>query len=230
MRRDVRRALEAGLLLADGAMGTELANGGMAPPFERYNLERPGAVLDVHRAHRAAGARLLRANTFLARTAEEARAGARLAREAAGEDAWVAGAIGPGMEEVDALAAGGCDLLLLETFTDADALRRALARARATGLPVVAQMAGRPPADLAADAVGVNCVAPEEALRVVDGLLAAGAPAVSAFPHAGLPEARLAPEAFAAGAARLAARGVRILGGCCGAGPAHLKALAERLG
>jgi methionine synthase I (cobalamin-dependent) len=230
VRPDVRRALASGLILADGAMGTELAGRGMSPPFERFNLERPAAVLDVHRAHRAAGARLLRSNTFLARTPEEARAGARLAREAAGEDLWVAGAAGPGMEHVEALAEAGCDLLILETFTDAAALRRALARARATGLPTVAQAAGPPPAGLEADVVGVNCVAAEEALGLVDALLRAGVPAVSAFPHAGLPGALASPGAFAAAGARLAALGVRILGGCCNAGPGHVRALAEAVG
>ena len=230
MRPELRRALASGRIRADGAMGTDLAARGMAPPFERFNLERPDAVLDVHRTHLAAGARLLRSNTFLARTREEARAGARLAREAAGEDVWVAGALGPGMEHADALAEAGCDLLILETYTDPAALRRDLARARATGLPTVAQTAGPPPADLEADVVGVNCVAADEALRIVDALLRAGARAVSAFPHAGLPGALASPAAFAAAAARLAARGVRILGGCCNAGPAHMKALAEAVG
>ena len=58
MTLDVRRALAAGLVLADGAMGTELAARGLAAPFERFNLERPEVVLEVHRAHLAAGARL----------------------------------------------------------------------------------------------------------------------------------------------------------------------------
>src|SRR5688572_30938165 len=104
MSRDVRRALSAGLLLGDGAMGTELEARGLTAPFERFNLERPELVLDVHRAHLAAGARLLRSNTFLARDAATARAGARLAREAAGEEVLVAGAMGPGTGEAAALA------------------------------------------------------------------------------------------------------------------------------
>ena len=227
MRGELRRARASGLLLADGAMGTELAARGLAPPFERFNRERPESVLEIHRAYREAGARLLRTNTFLAKERDLALAGARLAREAAGEDLWVAGAMGPGADQAEALAEGGCDLLILETFSDADDLLAALRRAKATGLPVVAQMAGLPDARARAEAdlVGVNCLDPEETLRLLGRLDGAR----SAFPHGGLPGAPIPPTAFAAAGARLAALGVRLLGGCCGTGPAHVKALAEAL-
>ena len=229
MTRDVRRAFAAGLVLGDGAMGTELAARGLAAPFERFNLERPDVVLDVHRAYVAAGARLLRTNTFLARDAKTALAGARLAREAAGEDLLVAGAIGPGMAQAAALAEGGCDLLILETFTDADELERAMGAVKKLGLPWVAQMATTPdPRVLAqAEAAGVNCVDPDRALALLTALRAACGAPLSAFPHAGLPGAPIAPADFARGGRRLADFGVRLIGGCCGAGPAHVRALAE---
>ena len=144
MKRDVLRTLDEGLLLGDGAMGTELEARGALPPFERLNLERPSLVLDVHRAYLAAGSKLIRSNTFLARNAEEAGAGVRLAREAAGTAAFVAGVLGPGTDQAAALAEAGCDLIILETFMDVELLLRALRRAKLTGLPVVAQMAGLP--------------------------------------------------------------------------------------
>jgi methionine synthase / methylenetetrahydrofolate reductase(NADPH) len=232
MSRDFLRALASGLIVADGAMGTELAARGLEAPFERFNLERPELVLAVHRAHLAAGARLLRTNTFLVRDRETARAGARLAREAAGEAALVAGALGPGADAAAALAEGGCDLLLLETFTDPAALARAIRAAKATGLPVVAQMAGEPElrALEGADVAGVNCVDPEAAAGLLAKLLKDGGRPVSAFPHAGLPGRLMPPADFARSTARLAALGARLLGGCCGAGPEHVRALAKEVG
>ncbi|HEX7897352.1 MAG TPA: homocysteine S-methyltransferase family protein [Planctomycetota bacterium] len=232
MSRDVRRALAAGLVLADGAMGTELAARGLDAPFERFNLERPERVLDVHRAHLAAGARLLRSNTFLAPDARTALAGARLAREAAGEGILVAGALGPGTNAAAALAEGGCDLIVLETFLDPDELIRAIRDARATGLPVMAQMAREPElrAVATADVAGVNCVDADAAAGMVEKLVRDGGRPVSAFPHAGLPGRRVSPADFARSAARLAKAGARILGGCCGAGPEHVRALAKEVG
>ena len=227
MRDEIRRALAAGRILADGAMGTELGARGLRPPYERCNLEAPDRVLEIHRAYRDAGARVLRTNTFLAKDRDAALAGARLARQAAGTELWVAGVMGPGSDVADALADGGCDLLILETFTDADALLAALRRAKSTGLPVAAQMAGLPDARARAEAdlVGVNCLDPEETIRLTSTLAAP----VSAFPHAGLPGAPIAPPVFAAAGRRLAALGVSLLGGCCGAGPAHIQALAAAL-
>lgn len=225
MSRDFRRALKSGLILADGAMGTELAGRGLAAPFERYNLERPDLVLEIHAAYREAGARLLRTNTFLARDAKTALEGARLARRAAGEDLLVGGAMGPGADVAAALAEGGCDVLILETFTDAEELERAIRSAKSTGLPVVAQMASTPDPRVlaAADVAGVNCVDPESAARLLETLRGP----LSAFPHAGLPGKRIEPGDFARRVSKL---GVKLLGGCCGAGPAHVRALAKEVG
>ncbi|MFI5268599.1 MAG: homocysteine S-methyltransferase family protein [Chloroflexota bacterium] len=70
-------------LVADGAMGTELqARSGLAGPSCRLNLLAPELVLALHREYLAAGARLLVTNT-LGASPDEARAGVRLAREAA---------------------------------------------------------------------------------------------------------------------------------------------------
>jgi 5-methyltetrahydrofolate--homocysteine methyltransferase len=90
-------------------MGTMLQQAGLpvgASP-EAWNLERPEAVLAVHRAYREAGAEILQTNTFGAtrtrlaacgladRVAEVNRAAVTLAREAAAGRAYVAGTIGP---------------------------------------------------------------------------------------------------------------------------------------
>jgi 5-methyltetrahydrofolate--homocysteine methyltransferase len=149
-----------------------------------------------------------------------------------------------------ALAAAGVDLLWLEGQYQLGELRAALAAARATSLPIVVtfgfpERGGRlqPPDGagalallLAAEAegaaaVGVNCVFPGPAL---DALVAEALPRLRVpfvlKPSPGLPGALLAPDAFAGALRPALARGVRIAGGCCGAGPEHLRALGAALG
>ena len=158
--------LEKRVLLGAGAMGTEFLRRGCLPkgPLDELNLSRPHLVLDVSREYRLAGAEVIKTNTFRANRISLAEAGledqvreinlagAAIARDAA-RGAFVAGCVGPvgGEEREDlqevyeeqcvALAAGGCDLLLLETFTTAVELPFALLAAHSTGLPVVFQMA-----------------------------------------------------------------------------------------
>src|SRR6266545_3053671 len=148
-----------------------------------------------------------------------------------------------------ALAAAGCDLLWLESQHDLAEARAALAAARATGLPAVVTFTleerhGRLVAPGAASAVewlraveaegaaaaGVNCVFPGPAL---DGLARDAAPRLRipfvAKPSAGLPGALRAPAELAAALRPALDAGVRLVGGCCGAGPDHLRALGEEL-
>jgi methionine synthase I (cobalamin-dependent) len=139
-------------------------------------------------------------------------------------------------EQARALADGGVDGILLEVGLDEVLLGLAVGAARTTGLPCVGEgaippglsaagaasiLAGRPEADL----VGIHCTFPERiqgVLRRLPGRLRA------AYPCASVPGGRrLGPKAFARGAKRLAEAGVRLLGGCCGAGPDHIRAMAE---
>lgn len=98
-------------VLFEGAMGTMLMGRGLPPgrPGELFTIERPDVVAGIHRAYRAAGAQVLKTNTFNANeirlrgdaafppdAAETCnRLGVALAREAAGTGALVAGSIGP---------------------------------------------------------------------------------------------------------------------------------------
>lgn len=204
--------------------------------------------------------------------AEINRQGALLARRAAGTHALVAGSVGPlsrlkGEErelsageqqeifrdQVNALAEGGVDLFLLETFSDPAQLCQAIAAARSTGLPVVASMAfqegGRTAcgssaeqvamllAAAGADVIGANCGAgPLEVLRTVQRLAAATDLPVAAFANSGFPEYvegrhiyRCTPEYFASMAEEMVAAGATLVGGCCGTTPAHIRAVADRL-
>ena len=159
------------VILGDGAMGTMLHRAGLtigAP--EQWNVKRPEVVLSIHRAYVEAGSDFISTNTFggtrnrlkldelQERVAELNEAGARLAREAAGER-LVAGSMGPtgelmeplGLltpdgaleaftEQAKALKAGGADFALIETMSALEEVQAAVEGARAAGLPAVVTM------------------------------------------------------------------------------------------
>ena len=157
-------------------------------------------------------------------------------------------------EQIEALLEGGVDLLILETFRDLEEMRQALVAAReASDLPVVAQMTfeedgrtqmGNTPAEvvavleeLGADVIGANCsTGPQRMARVIAEMAAHAHTPLSAQPNAGWPEmvgGRIVyvstPDYMAEFARRMAAGGARIVGGCCGTTPAHIKALTDAL-
>ncbi|MDP6990403.1 MAG: homocysteine S-methyltransferase family protein [Planctomycetota bacterium] len=154
-------------ILLDGPLGTELAGRGVPTPLPRWSadalLNAPDAVRAIHADYAAAGAQVHTANTFRTRAAtlgeawsELATLAVRLAREACGPGARVAGSIAP-LEDCyrpDAspadrepsatraeharlsgvLAAAGCDLLLCESFPHVGEGWLALEAAVETGL------------------------------------------------------------------------------------------------
>jgi homocysteine S-methyltransferase len=157
-------------------------------------------------------------------------------------------------EQIAALAAAAPDAMIFETFSRVSELEMAVIEAqRLTALPIIAQVvadeegytrdsqhittAFRRLRELGADVVGINCAKGPtgilHALREVpldDGLL------LSAFPNAGLPafvEGRYiylsTPEYFAESALKLREQGVRLIGGCCGTTPDHVRAMAAAL-
>jgi 5-methyltetrahydrofolate--homocysteine methyltransferase len=285
----LRSALGERVLVCDGGTGTELQALGLAAgaPGEAWNLEHPERIRLLHGRYLAAGADLLTTNTFggtsiaLAarglrdRVAEVNRAGAGVARDVAGERAFVLGDVGPcgGVlepfgdvaearaadafrEQAAALLEGGADAVLVETMSDPVEAALAVRAAREAGAPLVlatfafqrvpdgfrtmmgADVTGAIEAVLAAGAavVGANCgteLSLDDYLRLTAELCAAagGAP-VLVQPNAGSPVLedgraayRTGPDVFAAAAPRLIAAGARILGGCCGTGPAHIAAI-----
>ncbi len=167
------RRLDDGVLLFDGAMGSTLnANEDLdweAP--EEATLRHPHLLERVYAAYVAAGADVISTNTFggnlvrlkraglLEQAGEFNRRAAEMAREAAGDKAWVAGDIGQSGDFLDPLGeitpdemyeafavqaehlkAGGADLLLCETFSDIQEVQIAIKAAKETGLPVFATM------------------------------------------------------------------------------------------
>jgi 5-methyltetrahydrofolate--homocysteine methyltransferase len=154
-------------------------------------------------------------------------------------------------EQIRGLVAGGADVLFIETQFDLmEAKAAVVAARRECDLPVMVSMTfeqglsltGSTPAvfaetmqNMSVDIVGTNCsTGPEQMLAVVEEMLPLCSCPVLAEPNAGLPELRdgqtvfpLEPEEFAQKTAIFAAKGARILGGCCGTGPEHLAALSR---
>ena len=154
--------------------------------------------------------------------------------------------------QVQGLLAGGVDGFILETFSDLDEIHEALRAARSLcDLPVIAQMTigtdglthyGTDPQTFAkrltewgADAVGVNCsVGPAGLLEAVEQMVKVTDRPISAVPNAGLPKDvgdrkiyLASPEYMASYARRMIEAGARIVGGCCGTTPEHIKKIRD---
>ncbi|MGH9481240.1 MAG: bifunctional homocysteine S-methyltransferase/methylenetetrahydrofolate reductase [Terriglobales bacterium] len=195
------------------------------------------------------------------------RAGVALARECLGDRGWVAGAVGPlGVyleplgklsfaearaafhEQIAALAEGGADLIMLETFGQLPELREAITAAReACALPIVAQITvddegraldGTPAAVAArrmeawgADVIGINCSGgPVTMLEALEQMARATSRPLVAQPNAGKPRSvegrnlyMVSPEYLADYARQFIGLGAKIVGGCCGTTPEHIK-------
>jgi homocysteine S-methyltransferase len=275
------QALDERVLVCDGAMGTMLYAKGVFINrcFDSLNVMSADTVAEIHQDYVRAGADVLETNTFGAnriklrsfglgdKVREINIEGARIARRAAHDQAYVAGAIGPlGVriepwgkmgtdeaeayfrEQAEALAEGGVDLFILETFRDLNEMGAAIAAVRTVSpLPIVAQMTieddgnsldGTPPEQFApemerrgADVIGVNCsIGPAHMLETVERIAGVTHARLSAQPNAGRPrdiEGRniylSSPEYLASYARRFALQGVRLVGGCCGTTPEHIR-------
>ena len=156
-------------------------------------------------------------------------------------------------EQAAALEERGVDLFILETFSDVDELCSAVDAIRSfSQLPIVAQLTyseegttfgGTRPADAweklkgrNVQAIGANCtIGPQLLLPVLRDLAAAAHLPLSAMPNAGFPHRmgdrivypKSSPEYFALFAREAAEIGVRLLGGCCGTTPEHVRAMAD---
>ncbi len=282
---------ELGVLVGDGGMGTQLFERGLTAgdPPERWNVEIPERVQDVHRSYVLAGSDLLLTNSFggtsfrLAlhglqdRVVELNRAAATIAREVADEverTVLVAGSMGPSgellepmgsmtpdrardafAEQASGLAAGGADLLWIETMSDLDEVTCAVQGAQsATDIPICVTlsfdtvgrtMMGVSGADfvervsgLGLAAMGANCgnnIADTEAAvrQIVEQH--PGMPVISKA-NAGIPEFRGdelvydgSPDIMAAHAHRIRSAGASIIGACCGSTPDHIAYMAAVL-
>ncbi len=158
-------------------------------------------------------------------------------------------------EQIAALVEGGIDLVMLETFGYLEELHQALLAARDVDpkIPVVAQVTidedgncldGSTPetfaprlAEWGADVIGCNCsVGPVDMLDAIERVRAVSSLPLSAQPNAGIPrsvEGRniylCSPEYMASYARKFIAAGVRLVGGCCGTTPEHIRVMKSAL-
>ena len=282
------KALDERVLVCDGAMGTMLYAKGVFinKSFEALNISQPELVAQVHQEYVRAGSDILETNTFGANRiklgsfgmADRLHSinveGVRIARQAAGGRAFVAGAIGPlgiriepwgktGVDEAleffreqaQALVDGGVDLFVLETFRDLNEIGAAIDAVRlVSNLPIIAQMTteedgntldGTPPERFAPElerrgvsVIGVNCaVGPAPMLETIERMEAVTRLPLSAQPNAGKPrdvEGRniylCSPEYMASYARRFILHNVRVVGGCCGTTPEHIRQIKAAVG
>ena len=156
-------------------------------------------------------------------------------------------------EQIETILDAGVDLVFFETFQDFEEIQIALGALRELDkeIPAICSMVcseeGRLSSSLpivqafpelirgGANVVGVNCVTGPNAMthilkRIPSHWL------LSAFPNAGYPhyhEGRFiynaAPEYFGLAAAEFAAQGARLVGGCCGVGPEHIREIAKAI-
>ena len=173
--KDFREILDSEhVYVFDGAVGTRLYDKGVYinRSYDELNITQPDLVREVHEEYVKAGAEIIETNTFGAtrhklqpygletRVRDINVAAVKIAREAAGEKAFVAGAIGPlGLriepfgptsfdeakdmfkEQVEALLEGGVDLFVLETFSELSVIEQAIRAVRElSDLPIIAQM------------------------------------------------------------------------------------------
>lgn len=172
-RREFLEKMEKEILLCDGAMGTFLYSRGVAlNERDEQNLTNPDLIKWVHQQYIEAGARIIQTNTFTSnrlklrelgledRLLDINRAAVRVALDAAGDDVFVAGSVGPlgalvkpygnltiddlgqvYKEQIQILAEAGVHLILIETHPSLlEALEAVRAAKASCDLPIVAQM------------------------------------------------------------------------------------------
>lgn len=286
MREPFLEKLDKRSLVCDGAMGTMLYAKGVpfSRCFDELNLTLPHLVKEVHLGYVKAGADVIETNTFGAsrprlgkydlagKVSEINLAAARLAREVAGDEIYVAGSAGPlGIsleplgptsleearafyrEQISALVEGGVDLIVIETMVDVTEAGQALLAAREVNpsIPVVVQMTvqddGNTPHGTAveeftrqldawgADLIGLNCsMGPAGVLESLEKMGKVTHRRLSAQPNAGLPRTvdgrsiyLCSPEYMARYAERFIQAGARLVGGCCGTTPEHIRAIKD---
>lgn len=283
--QDFKEFVKNNIVIFDGAMGTRLYDKGVFinRVFDELNLSQPALVKEIHKEYLDAGAMVLETNSFGANRFKLAPHGladkleainfqaAKIAKEIAGDNAYVCGSIGPlgariepmgkitadeaekaFAEQASALLAGGVDLLAFETFVDINELEIAVKAARKlTDKPIIASMTigedfctiygtnletiSSKLNNSGADIIGLNCsVGPKIMFDAMEKLRELTNLPLIAQPNAGLPrmvENRTIylcnPEYFGEYAKRFIQIGVRILGGCCGTTPDHIKWIAN---
>ncbi|MBW1894322.1 MAG: homocysteine S-methyltransferase family protein [Deltaproteobacteria bacterium] len=252
---------------------------------ESWNLNHPERVEEVPLRYIESGSRIVLTNTFGAnrfilekhdmgdKVREVNKAGVKISKQAAGDKACVFASIGPSgklivmkqvsrdeledafTEQAEALADAGADAIVIETMIDITEALAAVAAAKKTGLPVVANMVfdagkdkdrtmmGNTPEEVAeklstagVDVLGSNCGQGIEGFIPICRRMRT----VTDLPlwmkaNAGMPEIikgetvyNATPDQYADVALRLVDAGANFIGGCCGTNPDFIAAMKNR--
>ena len=299
MGMDILKMLEEGVVLSDGGMIIEARWRGYDTPA--MILEDPDALRQIHQDFYRAGSHVLQAQTWwtsrsqlerrdisgdgvggeAARLEEISRTAIRLAREASGDEALVAGCLnqtaagswtGPYIyqpdnaqareracaewdEHISWMVDAGAGLLVPETFARLDEARLCLSRCKKTDVPAMVLMGsssrthdGATPAECAkvladegADIVGLVCSG--DSMTMWPGVLAMReavdipiAYQPQGYRNAGPNNSVIRESMIVSGsemaqyALKAKAEGINFIGACCGAGPSHIRAIAQALG
>lgn len=280
--------LKTKLLVADGAMGTLLYSHGLNQCYEAYNLSHPEEIKSIHQAYIDSGADIIQTNTYGAKRSRLKTygfgddvhainlAGAKLAREVAGDGTFVLGTIGATrglkqcnlslqeiieetLEQVHALLASEViDGLLFETYYDTDELLAVLKAVRPlTRLPILTNVSLHEPGIVAngsplveifsqlvvngADVIGLNChLGPHHMIKSLEQVPLFAETYLAVYPNASLlsivDDGSKSSYGFSDNASyfgdsakALVQEGARIIGGCCGTTPKHIKAVKKAI-
>jgi 5-methyltetrahydrofolate--homocysteine methyltransferase len=191
VRELLKKRIEKGLFMLDGAMGTLLMQSGIKPGSSMIlaNIEQGQIVAGIHKSYIDAGSDAVITNTFSAnpyalkkynlsdRVAEINKAAARLARQAAGDEKYVLGNLGPTgdflepvgalkpaevlvayMKQVQALLEAEVDGIIIETMTAVDEIKIAIQAVKKTNpqMPVFASMSFDPAAKSFRTPMGID--------------------------------------------------------------------------
>jgi len=254
MKSLLKEIAKGKVLISDGGWGTflhELGLGvGECP--EIWNITHREKVLSIPKSYIDAGADMVLTNSFGAhpvrlqhyvlqdRAYELNEAAAAISREAAGDDHFVLGSIGPSgaiimMQEipeekvydgfriqVEALAKGGADAVCIETMSEIAEACLAIRAAKESG----------------ADIIGANCgIGFDQMLEVVKEIKEADSTTpVLVHANAGIPVVKNnktvfpeTPEMMSSKVKCLVDAGVNIIGGCCGTTPEHIRAFVREI-
>ena len=278
---DIRQAIKERILILDGAMGTMLQRGLSEEQTLRAYIDAGADIITTNsfNANRIslAGEGL---GAEAPRLAFEAATRARKVADEAPRKVWVAGSVGPTgksltlpsdaddpayreygfddfveayREQIDALARGGADLILLETCFDALNAKAAIKALDDLGAPLpiiisatVSDRSGRTLTGQTLEAFyhavahapgllafGINCALGAGAMAPLARDIASfSRHPVSFYPNAGIPDEtgsyNDSPALMAGIVRELALEGtVNIVGGCCGTSPDHIRAIAQ---
>ncbi len=271
------------IVLLDGAVGTSLwEKTEDRGPVWRYNIENPGIVKELAVEYADAGAQIILTNTFGANRLAVKRtdysvqqivsAGVAITRDAVGGRAKAALSVGPlpvllepygdlteeeAFELFDEQISAGIpekpDVIVLQTFMDADMMRVAVKAAAKYGLPIFSMMTFTEVGktimghsveryvdtmkDLPIDAIGVNCsLGPEKAVPIIASFRQYTDLPLIFKPNAGKPilqdgeeKVQFDVDTFVADSLPALEHGVKYIGGCCGSNPSYIRALGKKI-